>query len=254
MGRHGCAVLLAMALLAMNAARGETLVIAGDTWCPINCASDSSRPGIFVELARQIFGESGIDVRYDVMNWARTLQQVRAGTLNAAIGAGVADAPDFLFTSTPVAQSRFCFYTLKDSTWRFKGLGSLAGKRIGVINDYSYGDVLNGYIDQNKGNDALVQKAAGLMATDLNLLKLQRRRIDAALENVWVMRWALAEHGIKPLIREAGCREQDQPIYLAFSPALESSKRYAELFESGLRRYRKDGRLQQLLRNYGVAD
>ena len=82
-------------------ARAETLVIAGDIWCPVNCQPGTERPGIFVELAREIFAESGIEVQYQALNWARTLQQVRRGQLNAAIGAGVEDAPDFLFGSTP---------------------------------------------------------------------------------------------------------------------------------------------------------
>ena len=70
-------------------ARAETLVIAGDIWCPINCQPGAERPGIFVELAREIFAESGITVEYQALNWARTLHRVRRGELNAAIGAGV---------------------------------------------------------------------------------------------------------------------------------------------------------------------
>lgn len=231
---------------------GETLVIAADIWCPINCEPGSERPGIFVELARDIFAESGIAVRYEMRNWARVLQDVRRGEINAAVGAGVEDAPDFLFTRTPVALSRNCFYTLADSTWRYEGLDSLASVRLGVINDYSYGEALNAYVAAQRGHGGRVQVAAGDKALDINLNKLAHGRLDAMIENSWVVQSRLAELGRGGELREAGCREPDVPIYLAFSPALPDSPRHVELFEQGLRRYRANGRLQALLKTYGV--
>lgn len=243
---------LLLAFLA-GSAHGETLTIAADLWCPINCQPGAERPGIFVELAREIFAESGITVQYQALNWARTLHEVRRGELNAAIGAGIEDAPDFLFTATPVAQSRNCFFTRADSTWRFSGVPSLAQQRVGVINDYSYGDELNAYIDAHRGDSARIQVASGDKALELNLGKLRLGRLDALLENSWVVQAMLAQQGKAGELREAGCREPDVPIYLAFSPALPSSARYVELFEQGLQRYRADGRLQALLERYGVG-
>jgi polar amino acid transport system substrate-binding protein len=233
-------------------ARAETVVIAADVWCPINCKPGSERPGIFVELAREIFAESGIEVKYQTLNWARVLHKVRRGQLHAAIGAEVQDAPDFIFGKTPVLLSRNCFYTPQDSTWVFTGIASLAQQRLGVINDYSYGDELNTYINAHRDDSKRIQVAAGDKALALNLGKLRMKRIDTLLENTWIMQSLLASQGKADELREAGCREPDLPIYLAFSPALESSSRYAALFEEGLQRYRANGRLQQLLQVYGV--
>ncbi|MFG0720542.1 substrate-binding periplasmic protein [Pseudomonas sp. GLN_6] len=246
---RGCMLVL---LAWAGWARAETLVIAGDIWCPVNCQPGSERPGIFVELAREIFTEAGIEVQYKALNWARTLQMVRRGELNAAVGAGVEDAPDFLFGTTPVASSRSCFFTLPDSTWRFTGTASLAGQRLGVINDYSYGDELNTYIALHHGDSERIQIAAGDTALALNIGKLTHGRVDVVLENAWVMQAMLASQGRAGDLREAGCRAPDVPIYLAFSPVLESSPRYVAIFEQGLQRYRANGRLQALLAAYGV--
>ena len=255
--RHRLPILSLLACLSLSTAgvaRGETLVIAADLWCPINCAADSPKPGIFVELARDIFAEAGIQVRYETRNWARVLQEVRRGDINAAIGAGYDDAPDFLFGETPVALSRNCFYTLQDSSWRYVGVESLPAVRIGVINDYSYGEPINGYIAGPHAQGDRVQVAAGNKALDLNLTKLRHGRLDAVLENSWVIQSRLAELGLSGELREAGCREPDMPIFLAFSPARADSGRYVDLFEQGLRRYRADGRLQALLGRYGVSE
>lgn len=246
-------VALLMLCVASGALRAETLAIAGDIWCPVNCQPGSARPGIFVELAREIFAESGITVQYQALNWARTLREVRAGELSAAIGAGVEDAPDFLFGATPVALSRNCFFTRRDSSWRFTGTASLAQQRLGVINDYSYGDQLNAYVAAHRQDSERIQVAAGDQALELNLAKLSRGRLDVLLENSWVIQALLASQGRAGELREAGCREPDVPIYLAFSPALESSPRYVALFEQGLQRYRANGRLQALLDSYGVG-
>lgn len=247
------AAALLMLCAVSGGLRAETLVIAADVWCPINCQPGTERPGIFVELAREIFAESGITVQYQALNWARTLHEVRRGELNAAIGAGIEDAPDFLFTATPVAQSRNCFFTRTDSTWNFTGLPSLAQQRVGVINDYSYGDELNDYIDRHRRDSGCIQVASSDKALEQNLGKLRLGRLDALLENSWVVQAMLAQQGKAGELREAGCRQPDMPIYLAFSPALPSSARYVELFEQGLQRYRANGRLQALLDSYGVG-
>ena len=55
-----------LACLACNSvARGETLVIAADIWCPINCAPDSERPGIFVAGAAVQWLRDGIKLISD---------------------------------------------------------------------------------------------------------------------------------------------------------------------------------------------
>ncbi|MCU1716462.1 substrate-binding periplasmic protein [Pseudomonas sp. 5P_3.1_Bac2] len=252
--RRWCRVApLLLALMAtVPVVQAQSLIIAGDQWCPINCEVDSSRPGIFVELAQQIFAEAGISVEYRNTNWARTLQQVRSGRFNAAIGAGHEDAPDFIYTDTPVALARNCFYTRSDSTWRYAGPESLLAQRLGVINDYSYGATLNAYIQEHRGNPERVQQASGERALALSITKLQRGRLDVLLENTWVVQNLLKRMGKSGQLREAGCREPDVPIYLAFSPRLESSKHYVQIFQRGLERYRADGRLQKLLDAYGV--
>ncbi|CAD5109166.1 substrate-binding periplasmic protein [Zestomonas carbonaria] len=235
-------------------ARSETLVITGDVWCPINCATDATRPGIFVELARQIFAESGIQVEYQTVNWARAIHAVRQGRANAVIGAGRDDAPDFLFSASAPGISRMCFYVHPDNGWRYRGLASLDEVSLGVINGYSYGEALNDYIQRHEHDASRVQIASGDQALAINIAKVLHGRVDATLENSWVMANQLIGQAPDMELQQVGCRVPDVPIYLAFSPALESSPRYLALFEAGLRRYRQDGRLKALLASYGVSE
>lgn len=250
LGRIGTGVLLSL-ILCSSLARAEKLVIAGDLWCPVNCAVDAEKRGIFVELAEQIFAESGIEVEYRVINWARAVHDTRRGKLDALIGAGVQDAPDFIFTPTAPGVSRMCFYASRGGAWRYQGLASLQSVRLGAINGYSYGAELDLYL-RNHHDPSQVQVMTGDHALISNLRKLRHGRIDALVENAWVMQALLSEHYLHGEIVEVGCRQPDIPIYLAFAPGLAGSPRYAELFEQGLQRFREDGRLDELLRRYGI--
>ena len=249
--RRSCACVLLSLLLGSGLARAEKLVIAGDLWCPINCAADAEQRGIFVDLAEQIFAESGIEVEYRVINWARAVHDTRRGKLGALIGAGVQDAPDFIFTPTAPGVSRMCFYALRGGTWRYQGLKSLQAVRLGAINGYSYGAELDLYLREHH-DLARVQLMTGDRALQSNLRKLRHDRIDVLVENAWVMQALLSEHYLHGDIVEVGCRQPDIPIYLAFAPGLADSARYARLFEQGLLRFREDGRMDELLRRYGL--
>lgn len=244
--------LLTSALLGSVTARAETLVMEADVWCPVNCAQDAEQPGIFVELAREIFAEAGIEVEYRVTNWARALQEVRNGRANALIGAGIRDAPDFIFGQSAPGISRNCFYARGDSAWRYTGLESLRQIRLGVINGYSYGEEIDNYIGRHQREMDRLQLAAGEQALALNVRKVELGRVDATLENTWVMaRYLSQQQGTENLV-EVGCRTPDVPIYIAFSPVLSSSTRYRDIFDEGVRRYRQDGRLDALLKRYGI--
>ncbi|PIA67778.1 substrate-binding periplasmic protein [Pseudomonas sediminis] len=251
LSRIGAGVLLSLLLCSSGLAWAEKLLIAGDLWCPINCAVDAEKRGIFVELAEQIFAESGIEVEYRVINWARAVHDTRRGKLDALIGAGVQDAPDFIFTPTAPGLSRMCFYASRGGTWRYQGLVSLQSVRLGAINGYSYGAELDLYL-RNHHDPSQVQVMTGDHALISNLRKLRHGRIDALVENAWVMQALLSERYLHGEIVEVGCRQPDIPIYLAFAPGLAGSPRYAELFEQGLQRFREDGRLDELLRRYGI--
>jgi len=249
-GRTCCVI---FGLLSCLFSAAETLVIAGDSWCPINCEADAEQRGIFVELAEQIFAESGIEVEYRTVNWARALRDARSGKIDAVLGAGIHDAPDFLFGDAASGVSRNCFYARPGTTWRYTGVDALPAITLGAINGYSYGEELDSYIRTFQRDLRRVQLAAGERALTINAEKVSLGRIDATLENTWVMAAFLKRAGKRPALEQVGCRRPDVPIYLAFSPALPSSERYLAIYQQGLHRFRQDGRYERLLQRYGVS-
>src|SRR5688572_5357943 len=69
----------------------KTLTIGADIWCPINCDPQDEKQGIGIDLARKIFEPYGYEIRYVVIPWSRALEEVRAGKLDAVVGATHAD-------------------------------------------------------------------------------------------------------------------------------------------------------------------
>ncbi len=139
-------------LLSVNSF-ADVITMRSDLWCPYVCDPKSEKPGFIVEVAREIFKKEGHIIDYDLMNWARAVADVREGKINALVGCSKADAVGFVFPNVPIGIMVNHYYVLADSKWDYKGVDSLTSKKIGVINEYSYGHTVDEQI--KKKNPAL---------------------------------------------------------------------------------------------------
>ena len=95
--RRAWGACLLLVVSSFSPISADTIIIGADEWCPINCEPGSERPGFLVETARAVFEKAGHNLEYVKMPWSRTLDEVRKGRINGAIGAYFQDAPDFIF-------------------------------------------------------------------------------------------------------------------------------------------------------------
>ena len=62
-----------------------------------------------------------------------------------------------------------------------------------------------------------------------------------------IMRWKISADAFK----SAGVSEERKwPIYIAFSPGKETSKTYADMYDTGIKKLKESGRLKELLHKY----
>lgn len=231
----------------------KTVTIVADEWCPYNCAPESDAPGILIEIAQRAFEKEGIKVKYSILPWTRAIEEARQGKHNAIVGAAVADAPDFIFPSTPQFRMRNAFYTKPDSQWEFKNLHSLKDVSLGVIKDYTYSDEIDAYVTENQSNLSKVQVAAGEDALETNIKKLLGGRITALAEDKNVVEMFLKDNPeYQNKLRSAGYVEDtpDNDIHVAFSPAHENSKHYAEIMARETDRLIETGEIKEILVRY----
>lgn len=240
-------------LLPVAAASADTITLRADEWCPYTCAPDSERPGFAVEIAREAFALSGGVVDYQMLNWERSIAETRRGLHAGIIGALVAEAPDFVFPSEPIAVEAVGFAVRKGEAFEFRGAPSLTGKVLGAISGYSYYGDVGPYVEAHASDREKVQLASGEDALEKNLKKLAAGRIDVFVDYVNVLRSAIAEQGLADRV-EIADSDAAGDLFIAFSPAIPQAGQYARRLSDGIVRLRASGRLAEILKPYGIAD
>ena len=245
-------VALSSALVASTAI-GETISLRADAWCPYTCDPGAAKPGFMIEIAKMALEPAGHKVDYKVLNWARAITETRKGKFTAIVGAAKDDAPDFIYPSEAAATQNMCFFVAADSKWKFESVTSLKGIVFGAVKDYSYTPEINQYI-KNPANDKGIELVAGDNPLELNVKKLQAKRIGAFIDDRDATLTYINELGGKAkTIRTAGCTSSTE-IFIAFAPNGLHSKEYAKLVADKITSMRLDGTLKVLLDRYGVAE
>jgi polar amino acid transport system substrate-binding protein len=210
-------------------------------------------PGLAVEIARLVFGEAGYGVDYQAVNWARCVEDSRAGRYTGIIGAIHIDAPDFIFPATPIAFSGDGYAVKAGDHFRFKDATSLDGKVLGVIRNYNYMGVIGAYVTAHRNDPSRIEFVSGDDALAKNLAKLQAGRVDVVLDDKNVLANAIADLGLgKRVTLTSG--PGTAPIYIAFSPVAPRGKDLARILDAGMARLRASGRLAAILAKYHVQD
>lgn len=242
-------------LLLASPVSADTIRIRADEWLPYNGPSSQKPPGYMIEMATRIAAAAGHTVDYRHIPWDSALDGVRAGRFDCVVGAARTDAPDFAFPDQHWGLSSVAFYALADSTWTYTGLPSLDGVRLGVIPDYSYSDDLDPYIEEHADNPArVVQVIGGGRVAMSAASRLVSRKIDVFAEDPNVMRATLKTLDLSGRIVERGRAKEDDPIFIACTPADPRGAAYAKLFSEGTNSLRDSGELAKILANYGMQD
>ncbi len=252
------AAVAALALMMLGYAApadAETIRIRADEWLPYNGPSNEQPPGYMIEMARKIAEAAGHSVEYRHMPWDDALEGVGAGKFDCVVGATRTDAPDFVFAQQHWGLSSVAMYALAESQWRFSGIDSLDGVRLGVIPDYSYSEELDAYIEEHGDNPERVVKVTSGGRVAMNAVsRLISRTIDVFAEDPNVMAQTLSTLDLGERIVERGRAKEADRIFIACTPADPRGARYAEMFSSGTTALRENGTLASILARYGVRD
>jgi len=255
MKRHRSATLGALLVGWMLAfpLQAATITLVADVWCPYNCEPGSDKPGFMIEIAQKVFGEAGHTVDYRNMPWSRAIDESRKGRFDGIIGAAKDDAPDFIYPGNPLGVSTSVFAVRKGDPWKFTGIDSLAGVAVGTIQDYSYSEEFDAYVAENDKDSSKIQVATGEDALNINIRKLEAKRIGALVEDGYVLEYELGVQGKAGTFDIAGDLGASD-LFIAFSPAKPESAGYAKLLGEGVAKLRASGELATILARYGVKD
>ena len=239
-------------IFSAQAQSSKTIIIGADEWCPINCTNTGKQQGIGIDLARKVFEPIGYKIEYQIIPWSEALKLVREGKINAVIGASRKDDKTLIFPDNPITEISDNFYVRTGSPWRYQGIHTLKNKRVGIIQDYGYGDVMTDFIAKNKFTADVLYTAQGKTPLKDNIEKLMDGKIDVLVESKIVMDYTLKNSNLAEKIIWAGSAPQDY-VYLAFSPALPQSKTLAAQYDATIRSMKASGALKQMYSVYGLT-
>lgn len=243
-------LVLLLVLVSCVSFAGEKISVRADVWMPYNGEPGSDRPGYGIEILQTIFASHSIEIDYQTMPWNRAVADAREGKFDCLVGAGVRDAEGFVFPSEKMGVMAANLFVKAGSAVKYEGLESLKKLKVGVIADYSYNVELDKYVAEFKADEQKFFVATGDDALDKLAKMVVAGRIDAFIENPLVV----AQNSWKADVVSAGQIESMDDLFVAFSPVKETAKKYADLYDAGIKELRASGKLKEILTKYEISD
>ncbi len=229
----------------------KNITLVADPWCPFNCQDSDAKKGYMIEIADLIFSRHNITVKYINVPWSRAIKEVVNGNFHGLVGVGKEEVPGLIFPSINQGVAVNAFYTLANSTWFYQDITSLNGKKLGVIQDYSYGSFDQEYIAAYKDDRNKIEYVTGIDGLTRNIDKMLNNRINVLIEDRNVFNHAVANRA--SAFREAGTISEEE-VFIAFSPNRPDSQLLSEILTKGMKEIRASGELAKILARYHLKD
>lgn len=238
--RHCLAACAAWASLA----RGQVLrvqPIGFDEGSPptmYRSAGQAAARGIYPSLVGAAFASMGRPCELQALPFKRMLAEVDAGLLAAGAVIRTAEREQRWLFSEPYFLERLAVYSLGAP---FRGMADLAGKRVGVIRGWSYGEAF----DAARRSGQFQCEEVGADAH--NFAKLLRGRLDHVVATELGGRVLLQLPGFEGRITPGAAPLGVTPIHLALQRGQEGAAALLASFNAAIERLYRDGQVEPLV-------
>ena len=213
---------------------------AEDSWPPY---SDKQGEGISTNIINAALAKQGVKTEIHVRPYARVLQEVKSGILDGGYNVTRQEKTekDFIFGQEPILKAKAYWYVPANSTLKFETINQVPDSlRVGGIIDYEYGDVYEH--QRNRFKEVRVPRQSQLIKM------LKTGRIDAAIMFEEEANQALREMNLPHDAVRKIMFNHTSDIYVAFSRKKDTSRKYAEILDKGLRLLKASGEYDQLFK------
>ncbi len=222
-----------------------TVKIATGEWPPF-MSKNLTNYGFITHIVTESFAMEGVKAEYLFYPWARAMQNVKRGEVNASSAwyCSKEREQSFLF-SDPLFLEQQVFFHLADNPFDWKTIDDLKGKRIGATIGYFYGE------DFKKGEDSKLYEVERVSSDEINFKKLLAGRIDAALASLFVGNDILKKNFSPKDISKITSHSQpihNGPLHLIF-PKTTNGKKWLTVFNKGLGKMKAGGRIDTISDN-----
>ena len=238
------------------AAHAEKIVLVNDVtpYCPYTICEQGKR-GFVIDIVQAVFEGQGYTVVVLDVPWNRAMAMIKDGSANGILNITRKSGQGLIFPNSEVARVNPSIFVLKRNPWNYNGTASLKNVRLGLIRNYGYGEnnpPLEKYLNSDPEK---VIWFSGIDPLTEILRQIEGGLLDATIEDQTVGNYVLQKAGLQDQFRVAGHPEQGTiSLYVAFTTKKPNSRQLAEVFDSGLLKLRKSGKMKAILAKYGMTD
>jgi len=225
----------------------QTLVLAAADSVPTAYVDNGKQAGLLVDVIEEAFKRAGYRVEIRLMPWARCILEVKDGKIDGIFSIYLTpERQEFLSYAEEVLITQVqALFVRKDSAITFDGdLNKLAERRIGIVNQTSYGPRLDSAL-----KNGLFKTVEPSHSASSNVQKLVHDRVDIIPSYRHVALNTAKTLGVAGDIRELAPTIEAIPSYLAFS----NKRDYAKVivaYNQALRSMKKDGTYDAIFSKY----
>lgn len=234
----------------------KTLHFAAIDYCPFTCnpSLEDGKEGFMTDVLREAFEPAGYTLEIDILPYARAVIATQNGIYDGIVVVGKEYAPELIYPNMPTVVQRVAFLVNAGKPWRYKGIESLHPITVGIVKGYQYVDPdLIEYLQQYQEDESKVRILHGNRTTVVGLRMLQTGRITTFLEGEYSVIYELNKMGINDKVIVAGYTTNAFEDFTGFSPINPNSAKYAQILSNKLAELKVSGRLDEIIRRYGVS-
>ncbi|NVK17124.1 MAG: transporter substrate-binding domain-containing protein [Methylocystaceae bacterium] len=239
--------------MSMQALAQEGLVHIGVLkYPPYIIQPDRSYPGAQVEVLRKSFENVGIETKFDILPYTRTIQHVEEGTL-PVVGMLNAKTSDKVRLSKHHTLSLVqTFFVSKTKNWSYEGVHSLDGQTILSVEGYNYQNVSPSYqfLIESDINVMTIKAVKNYLQTAAYILS--HGRADVFNEDYAAMTYALDQMEMIGVVKAAGTLPIKLKQYVGFAPN-EEGDFFRQKFDEGFEMLLTSGELDRILKKYDAT-
>ena len=195
------------------------LKLGFEAWEPYQYVGIDQKPaGLDIELVQAVASKMNCEITPQQGTWVELIAALKAGEVDMLLGASKTVArEEYAFFSEPYRQEQFVLFV------RAADVAGLpqntmtdflsAGKKLGIVSEYFYGDELA----QLYNDDKLKANFVEASLSELNLARLIDEDIDGMLEDRFVAASMLRRKGLDKTVSPHSISLGDNEVYVMFS-------------------------------------
>ncbi|MDQ7049672.1 MAG: transporter substrate-binding domain-containing protein [Enterobacterales bacterium] len=227
------------------------LTLGWDPWEPYQYLTpDDTVQGLEIDLITAMANQVGCQIDFVQHDWMHLLQGIKNGSIDMLGGASETEnRKSFAYFSAPYRQESFVLYVRTKQLDKYNDhtLIQLLDNqfRVGVTEDYIYGDQVSDIQDQEKYKNLIVT----VPITEVNYYNLIQNNIDGFLEDPFVAGYTIKRKGLSRQIQATNIEVNSGTVSIMFSKASIQPEK-VEAFNKALEAIKASGDYQKILDKY----